>query len=48
MRMERLVPAVERALSEARERVERRHVESALAETENRFLHMADSAPVMI
>ncbi|MDQ6677233.1 MAG: response regulator [Acidobacteriota bacterium] len=48
MRMERLVPAVQRALSEARERAERRRVESALAETEKRFRNMADSAPVMI
>jgi two-component system cell cycle sensor histidine kinase/response regulator CckA len=48
MRMERLVPAVNRALAESRERAARRRFEAALAETENRFRKMADSAPVMI
>ncbi|HVW84915.1 MAG TPA: response regulator, partial [Bryobacteraceae bacterium] len=48
MRMERLAPAVSRAIAEVRERAERRRIESALAETEDRFRNMADSAPVMI
>jgi PAS domain S-box-containing protein len=48
MRMERLAPAVKRAIAESREKAERKRAESALAETENRFRNMADSAPVMI
>lgn len=47
-RMDRLVPAVQRAIAEARERAERRHMESALVESESRFRNMADFAPVMI
>jgi len=48
MRMDRLVPAITRALAEMKERRERRRAESALQETEDRFRNMAESAPVMI
>jgi PAS domain S-box-containing protein len=48
MRMERLGPAIRRALAEVNERRERRRAESALKESEDRFRNMAESAPVMI
>ena len=48
MRMDRLGPAITRALAEVNERRERRRAESALQETEDRFRNMAESAPVMI
>ena len=48
MRMERLAPAITRALAELNERRERRRAESALQETEDRFRNMAESAPVII
>jgi len=48
MRMDRLGPAISRALAEVNERRERRRAESALQETEDRFRNMAESAPVMI
>ena len=48
MRMERLAPAITRALAELNERRERRRAESALQETEGRFRNMAESAPVII
>ena len=47
-RMDRMVPAVQRAIAEARERAERLRMESALVESESRFRNMADFAPVMI
>jgi hypothetical protein len=47
-RLERLVPAISRALAEAREKSERKRVEDALQETLGRFRDVADSAPVMI
>ncbi len=48
MRMDRLGPAVQRALAEVNERRERRRAEIALEESESRFRIMAESAPVMI
>lgn len=47
-RLERLIPAVSRALAEAHERTERRRAEHALRESESRFRVMADAAPVLI
>ncbi len=43
-RMERLVPAVRRALAEARERAERRRAEDALWESQELFRRIVDSA----
>jgi PAS domain S-box-containing protein len=47
-RLERLRPAVERAVREARERHERQRAEAALRESEVRFRVLADSAPMMV
>ncbi len=47
-RMDRLVPAVKRALAESQERRSRQRAEQVLQETEDRFRNMADSAPVLI
>jgi PAS domain S-box-containing protein len=43
-RLERLVPAVRRALAEAEERVQRRRAQEALRESEERFRLLIDSA----
>ena len=47
-RLDLLGPAVQRAISESRERAARQRVEHALVESERRFAMMADSAPVII
>lgn len=46
--LERLGPAITRALQEQEDRRKRRTAEDALKETEGRFEAMADAAPVMI
>ncbi|HEY0784822.1 MAG TPA: ATP-binding protein [Acidobacteriaceae bacterium] len=47
-RMERLVPAVKRALKEADEHARRRHVEQSFRESEARFLHVINALPQMV
>lgn len=47
-RLDRLVPAVERALKENRERAERKQAEQRLAESEARFRELADAMPQIV
>jgi PAS domain S-box-containing protein len=47
-RLSRLVPSVERALRETKERAERRRAEDKLRESEERFRTMADTLPEAI